>query len=82
MPEYHILTMTADGITLEDLDGHSVEPEYMEVNWDVTAAQKDGYPHFMIKEIHEQPKAVQDTLSSVIKNNCCLLYTSDAADEL
>ena len=49
MPEYHILTMTADGITLEDLDGHSVEPEYMEVNWDVTAAQKDGYPHFMIK---------------------------------
>ncbi len=40
VPEYHILTMTADGITLEDLDGHSVEPEYMEVNWDVTAAQK------------------------------------------
>lgn len=58
VPEYHILTMTADGITLEDLDGHSVEPEYMEVNWDVTAAQKDGYPHFMIKEIHEQPAAM------------------------
>ena len=68
VPEYHILTMTADGITLEDLDGHSVEPEYMEVNWDVTAAQKDGYPHFMIKEIHEQPKAVKDTLKSVIKD--------------
>ena len=69
VPEYHILTMTADGITLEDLDGHSVEPEYMEVNWDVTAAQKDGYPHFMIKEIHEQPKAVHDTLNSVLKDD-------------
>ena len=68
VPEYHILTMTADGITLEDLDGHSVEPEYMEVNWDVTAAQKDGYPHFMIKEIHEQPAAITRTITPRIKN--------------
>ena len=67
VPEYHILTMTADGITLEDLDGHSVEPEYMEVNWDVTAAQKDGYPHFMIKEIHEQPAAITRTITPRIK---------------
>ena len=81
VPEYHILTMTADGITLEDLDGHSVEPEYMEVNWDVTAAQKDGYPHFMIKEIHEQPKAVQDTLGSVIKNNCIDLSSVEITEE-
>ena len=68
VPEYHILTMTADGITLEDLDGHSVEPEYMEVNWDVTAAQKDGYPHFMIKEIHEQPAAITRTITPRIKD--------------
>ena len=49
------MTMTADGIEMEDLEGKKVEPDYLEVNWDVTAAQKDGYPHFMIKEIHEQP---------------------------
>ena len=68
VPEYHILTMTEDGITLEDLEGHSVEPEYMEVNWDVTAAQKDGYPHFMIKEIHEQPAAITRTITPRIKD--------------
>ena len=68
LPEYTIMTMTADGIEMEDLEGKKVEPDYLEVNWDVTAAQKDGYPHFMIKEIHEQPKAVSDTLNSVIKD--------------
>ncbi len=57
------MTMTADGITIEDLDGKTVEPEYLEVNWDVTAAQKDGYPHFMIKEIHEQPAAITKTIT-------------------
>ena len=46
VPEYAIMTMTADGIAIEDLDGKAVEPEYLEVNWDVTAAQKDGYPLF------------------------------------
>ena len=50
LPEYTIMTMTADGIEMEDLEGKKVEPDYLEVNWDVTAAQKDGYPHFMIKE--------------------------------
>lgn len=68
VPEYCILTMTEDGIALEDMDGKAVEPEYMEVNWDVTAAQKDGYPHFMIKEIHEQPAAITRTITPRIKD--------------
>lgn len=68
VPEYCILTMTEDGITLEDMDGKTIEPEYMEVNWDVTAAQKDGYPHFMIKEIHEQPAAITRTITPRIKD--------------
>ena len=59
LPEYTIMTMTADGIEMEDLEGKKVEPDYLEVNWDVTAAQKDGYPHFMIKEIHEQRQLSQ-----------------------
>lgn len=69
VPEYAIMTMTADGITIEDLDGKTVEPEYLEVNWDVTAAQKDGYPHFMIKEIHEQPAAITKTITPRIKDS-------------
>lgn len=68
VPEYHILTMKEDGIDLEDLNGNAVEPEYLEVNWDVTAAQKDGYPHFMIKEIHEQPQAITRTIIPRIKD--------------
>ena len=68
VPEYHILIMKEDGIDLEDLNGNAVEPEYLEVNWDVTAAQKDGYPHFMIKEIHEQPQAITRTITPRIKD--------------
>ena len=68
VPEYHILTMKEDGIDLEDLNGNAVEPEYLEVNWDITAAQKDGYPHFMIKEIHEQPQAITRTITPRIKD--------------
>jgi len=63
VPEYHLLTLTPGGITLEDLEGNAFEPEYIEVNWDVHAAEKEGYPHFMIKEIHEQPDALRRTIA-------------------
>lgn len=51
-----------------NLDQEEVEIEPKEVTWDAEAAEKIGYEHFMIKEIHEQPKAVKDTLKSVIKD--------------
>ena len=63
VPEYTILTMTESGIALTDLEGTDVEPEFLEVNWDITAAQKDGYPTFMLKEIHEQPEAITRTIT-------------------
>lgn len=53
-------------ITFYNLDGDEIEKEPVEIKWDAEAAEKAGYEHFMIKEIHEQPKAVQDTLNSVI----------------
>ncbi|MGN0171078.1 MAG: glutamine--fructose-6-phosphate transaminase (isomerizing) [Lachnospiraceae bacterium] len=68
VPEYTIMTVREDGIQLEDLEGHHVEPDYMEVNWDVTAAQKDGYPYFMLKEIHEQPDAIVRTITPRLKD--------------
>jgi glutamine---fructose-6-phosphate transaminase (isomerizing) len=49
-------------ISVTDLEGSSVEPEPLHVDWDLDAAQKDGYDDFMSKEMHEQPKAVGDTL--------------------
>ena len=39
----------------------------MEIQWDAAAAEKGGYEHFMLKEIHEQPKAVQDTIGAYVK---------------
>lgn len=51
-----------------NLDGDEIQKELTEIKWDVEAAEKGGFEHFMMKEIHEQPKAVQDTLNSVVKD--------------
>ena len=50
-----------------NLDGEPIEKELTEITWDAEAAEKGGFEHFMMKEIHEQPKAVQDTIHSVVK---------------
>lgn len=68
VPEYTILTMTSEGIRLQELDGSNVEPEFLEVNWDIDAAKKDGYPTFMLKEINEQPAAITRTITPRIKD--------------
>ncbi len=51
-----------------NLDGDEIEKERTEIEWDAEAAEKGGFEHFMMKEIHEQPKAVEDTLRSLIKD--------------
>ena len=55
-------------ITFYNLDGEEIEKELKTVEWDAEAAEKAGFEHFMMKEIHEQPKAVSDTLNSVVKD--------------
>ncbi|MCC8121087.1 MAG: glutamine--fructose-6-phosphate transaminase (isomerizing) [Oscillospiraceae bacterium] len=55
-------------ITFYNLDGDEVQREPSEIQWDAAAAEKAGYEHFMLKEIHEQPKALRDTLQSVWKD--------------
>lgn len=51
-----------------NLDGDEIKKELTEIKWDAEAAEKGGFEHFMMKEIHEQPKAVQDTYTSFVKN--------------
>lgn len=75
VPEYTIMTMRTDGIELQDLNGNTVTPEILEVNWDVADAQKEGYPTFMEKEINEQPKAISLTITPRIQNG--LPYFAD-----
>ncbi|MFQ6866334.1 glutamine--fructose-6-phosphate transaminase (isomerizing) [Blautia sp.] len=55
-------------ITFYNLDGEEIQKELKTIEWDAEAAEKAGFEHFMIKEIHEQPKAVADTLNSVLKD--------------
>ena len=68
-------------ITFYNLDGDEIEKELKTVEWDAEAAEKAGYEHFMIKEIHEQPKAVSDTLNSVVKDGAIDLSEVGLSEE-
>ena len=64
-----------------NLDGDEIEKQTTEIKWDAEAAEKGGFEHFMMKEIHEQPKAVQDTLNSVIKNGTIDLSSVEITED-
>ena len=64
-----------------DLNGDEIEKQTTEIKWDAEAAEKGGFEHFMMKEIHEQPKAVQDTLNSVIKDGAIDLSSVEITEE-
>ncbi len=65
-----------------DLNGDEVQLPLTEITWDTAAAEKDGYEHFMLKEIHEQPKAVRDTLNSLVKDGRIVLDAAGLTDEM
>lgn len=68
-------------VTFFNLDGDTVKKELTEITWDATSAEKCGYEHFMLKEIHEQPTAVQDTLNSVLKDGHISLEKLNLLDD-
>jgi glutamine---fructose-6-phosphate transaminase (isomerizing) len=57
-----VVVVTPDSVRVTDAEGHAVERAPQRVTWDPVQAEKGGYRHFMLKEIHEQPRAVRDTL--------------------
>jgi len=57
-----VAVLERDGITITDLDGNVLDRKAQRINWDPVSVEKCGYRHFMIKEIHEQPQAVLDTM--------------------
>ncbi len=63
-----IVTLTKDEVTICDIHGEPIIKELQTANWDVDAAQKGGYEHFMLKEIHEQPTAIRTTIMPRISN--------------
>ena len=68
-------------ITFYNLDGDEISKELVEIKWDAEAAEKGGYEHFMMKEIHEQPKAIKDTLNSVLRDNKIDLSDVNLSDD-
>ncbi len=82
VPEYHILTLSESGIQVQDLKGRAVEPEILEVNWDITSAQKGGYPHYMLKEINEQPEALERTIAPRIQDGLPYLLDDGIDDAI
>jgi len=67
--EGQVVEVTADGVAFSDFDGTQLFPKPFEVEWDVAKAQKGGFDDFMLKEIHEQPSAVRDTLVGRVQSN-------------
>lgn len=61
--------LRAGEVTFYNQDGDEIQKESKKIEWDAEAAEKAGYEHFMMKEIHEQPRAIKDTLNSVIKDD-------------
>ena len=76
-----IAELTRDEIHFFNTDEEEIEKEMVEIKWDAEAAEKGGYEHFMLKEIHEQPKAVQDTLNSVLKDGAIDLSSVGLTEE-
>ncbi|MEM3432660.1 MAG: glutamine--fructose-6-phosphate transaminase (isomerizing) [Candidatus Methanomethyliaceae archaeon] len=62
VPEDRLVILERSSIRMEDMKGVPYKTEFTEVTWDLELAEKGGYPHFMIKEIFEQPRAIRDTL--------------------
>ena len=77
-----VARLTPGIVTFYDLNGDVVEHETTEITWDAKAAEKGGYEHFMLKEIHEQPAAVRDTLNSVLRDGKIDFSESGLTDEL
>ncbi len=76
-----IVKLTRNNVTVYNQDLDVVEKEVTEIQWDVSAAEKGGYQHFMMKEIHEQPKAVRDTIFPRIKEDDVFIHELRMTDE-
>ena len=81
-----IAKLTKGAVTFYNIDRDEIEIELTEIKWNAEAAEKGGYEHFMLKEIHEQPKVIRDTINSVVKDGEIVLeefgLTDDEVKEL
>lgn len=76
-----IVRMTREDISFFNVDEEPIEKTAAHIDWDVNAAEKSGYEHFMLKEMYEQPKAITDTFSPRLKKNEIIIEELGMSDE-
>jgi len=76
-----IARLEAGSVAFFNIDGEEISKELTQIAWDAESAEKGGFEHFMMKEIHEQPKAVRDTLGSVLREGRLDLSAMGLTDE-
>ena len=76
-----IVRMTEDQMEFFNVDEEAIEKETVHIDWDVNAAEKGGYEHFMLKEMYEQPKAIMDTFSPRLKDGKIVIEELGLSDE-
>lgn len=76
-----IAALTEDTITFFNIDGEEIQKESSMIEWDINAAEKGGYEHFMLKEMYEQPKTVRDTIAPRIKDGKIVIEELGMSDE-
>lgn len=81
MENEEIAVLSRSGITFYHMDEKPVDKTPVHINWDVSAAKKNGYEHFLLKEIHEQPKAIRDTIKPHIQNGEIVLEELGMSDD-
>ena len=81
MENEEIVCLSREHIRFYNIDGESLEKTPTAIEWDIDAAEKGGYEHFMLKEIYEQPKAVRDTLNPRLKENDVVIDELGMTDE-
>lgn len=82
MEENELAIVTPTRVTVTDLDGNEIQKERLTAKWDVEAAEKGGYAHFMLKEIHEQPPAIRNTVTPRIKDGLPDFSQEKISDEM
>ena len=81
LEDNEIVVLKKDSVKVYNADKEEVKKEKFTVDWDVSAAEKGGYEHFMMKEIEEQPKAIRDTISPRIKDGKIVLDDISLTEE-
>lgn len=81
MENEEIACLSKENIRFYSIDGEQLDKAPTTIEWDIDAAEKGGYEHFMLKEIYEQPKAVRDTLSPRLKNQDIVIEELGMTDE-